>query len=249
MDQKEFIYAMKVKGYVVFENVLRKSTVERIKKALNTLPKEVQYKGTIKNLFDKLPVDCITEVIENDVVLPRLDSLLGNSFIIHAFNSSPLYPGIKASTAYFHRDSGRFILGYDYAFNTLFSITDFTRVNGVTMLVPGSHIVEERPSDAYIAENALHIEVPAGSAVLFNSNIWHASGDNRSDETRWQVALTCRRSFMKQEIDLPRTLNSDIVEKLSERGRQLLGLYVSVPTSVEEFMLPESERLYRSGQG
>ena len=249
MNQNEFTYAMKVKGYVVFENVLRKSTVERIKEALNTLPKKVQYNGTTKNLFDKLPVDCINEVIDNDVVLPRLDSLLGNTLIIHAFNSSPLYPGIKASTADFHRDSGRFIPGYDYAFNALFSITDFTRVNGVTMLVPGSHTVEERPSDAYIAENAVHIEVPAGSAVLFNSNIWHASGENRNDKTRWQVALTCRRSFMKQEIDLPRALSSDLVEKLSERGRQLLGFYARVPTSVEEYMLPESERLYRPGQG
>ena len=249
MSQGDFIYEMKVRGYSVFANVLDGTILSRIERALCALPSEAAYKGTILDLFGKLPIDCIRAMIENEVILRGLDRLLGNTHIVHSFNSSPLRPGAKAPTSSFHRDSGRYIPNYDYAFNVLYSITDFTSSSGVFKILPGSHIVEEKPSDAWIAANTLAIEIPAGSAVLFNSNLWHASGENKSDRSRWGVGLTYRRSYMRQQFDFPRAVSSEIVEQLSERGRQLLGFDVRMPTTLEEFSLPESERLYRAGQG
>jgi ectoine hydroxylase-related dioxygenase (phytanoyl-CoA dioxygenase family) len=249
MDQKDFLYAMKVRGYTIFENVLKKTTTDRILKIMSSLPQDTTHNGIVRNLFDKLPVDCISEVIENEVVLPRMDSLLDNTFIIHSFNSSPLRPGIKGAAADFHRDAGRYIAGYDYAFNVLYTITDFTRVSGTTLLVPGSHLIEERPSDKYISENTIELEAPAGSALIFNANLWHAQGENKSDKLRLGITITCKRSFMRQQFDFPRALSSELVAMLSERGRQLLGFYVRMPTSLEEYLLPEEERLYKANQG
>lgn len=249
MNQKDFLYAMKVKGYVVFNNVLRKETVERIEDALSCLPKEAIHNGVVRNLFTKLPVECLHEVMENEVVLPKIDFLLGNTFIYYSFNSSPLYPGVKGPAADFHRDSGRYIPGYDHSFNVLYSVTDFTPMSGVTKVIPGSYILDENPSEAYIAENTSEIQMLAGSAMIFNSNLWHASGTNSGKKVRWGIGLTCKRSFMRQQFDLPRALSPELVNRLSERGRQLLGFYVRMPTSMEEYLLPESERLYKLGQG
>lgn len=249
MSQRDFIYSMTVKGYAVFRNVLNKDTREGILKTISSLPEEAYHNTTVVNLFDKLPVEYVRDVIENETILPKLDSLLGDTFTIYSFNSSPLHPGVKNLAGNFHRDSGRYILGYDYCFCVLYAITDFTRINGVTKVVPGSHILDEKPPDTYIAENTVDLEFSAGDALIFNGNLFHAQGENRSDKLRLQVTTTCKRSFIKQQFDFPRTLSSDFVNKLSERGRQLLGFYTRVPVTMEEFTLPGEERLYRAGQG
>ena len=249
MDDKDFFYAMKVRGYTIFEKALKPKTVHRIHETLCAIPEDQIYNGVIRNLFDKFPAECLIDVMENEVVLPRIDALLGDTFIYYSFNSSPLYPGAKSSAGDFHRDTGRYIPGYDYAFNILYAISDFTKSTGVTQVLPGSHLFEEKPSDTYLAENAVDIELPAGSALIFNSNLWHAAGWNYGHDTRWGMGLTCKRSFMRQQFDLPRALNPELVNQLSERCRQLLGFYVRVPTCMEEYLLPEEERLYRAGQG
>jgi ectoine hydroxylase-related dioxygenase (phytanoyl-CoA dioxygenase family) len=245
----DFLYAMKVKGYVVLEKVLSASIVEQIRQSLSTLPKETKYKNIVWNLIDKLPTACVESLIENETVLPLIDSLLGDTCVVFSFNAVPLQPGIKGTMADYHRDSGRYIPAYDYAFNVFFAISDFTRLSGGTLLVPGTHDIAQKPSDQYIRENAVQIEAPAGSAIILNSNLWHASGENRDHKVRWGANVTYVRSFMRQQFDFPQAVAANVVEKLSERSRQLLGFYVRMPKSLQEYSLPDEQRLYRSGQG
>lgn len=248
-ELNDFLYAMKVKGYFVLENVLKKEAVERITDALSSVPNEAVYKNIVWMLFDKLPADCVQSLIENEHTLPLIEALLGKPCIVFSFNAVPLHPGLRGTMADFHRDSGRYIHGYDYAFNVFYAISDFTSLSGGTLLVPGSHDVEEKPSDEYIRENMVQVEAPAGSAIILNSNLWHASGENRGERTRWGANITYVKSFMRQQFDFPRAISPRVVEQLSERSRQLMGFYVRVPTALEEYALPDSERLYRSGQG
>jgi hypothetical protein len=39
------------------------------------------------------------------------------------------------------------------------------------------------------------------------------------------------------------------VDALGETGRRFLGFHVRMPTSLEEYYVPESQRLYKPGQG
>ena len=54
---------------------------------------------------------------------------------------------------------------------------------------------------------------------------------------------------MKQQIDLSRSLSSNVINSLSDTGKRLISMNVKVPNNKMEFYLPENERLYKPNQG
>ena len=54
---------------------------------------------------------------------------------------------------------------------------------------------------------------------------------------------------MRQRFDYPRMMTPEALAELGDVGRRFLGYNVRMPTSFDEFYLPEDQRLYRSNQG
>lgn len=249
------IKQLKELGYVVFESTIPASITQEIENSLNQIDRHTiysqdkTYTGSIINLFDRIPVHTISALIENSDVRRVVDAVLSDTCVLHSFNGVPLYADQTGLMTYFHRDSGRYIPGYNYFYNVFTAITDFTEVTGGTFVVPKSHLVEEKPSDEDIEKNKIQIHVPRGSVIIFNSNLYHASGINRTDKTRWGISTIYSRSFFKQQIDFAAGVDPHIANQLSERGRQLMGYYVRVPKSAAEYAFPPEKRLYRPGQG
>jgi len=84
---------------------------------------------------------------------------------------------------------------------------------------------------------------------MFDSNLWHAAGINRSDRPRRALTLAFTRPFMKQQLDYPRALGYARREALSPTLRQLLGYNARVPASLDEWYQPPDKRLYKREQG
>lgn len=170
---------------------------------------------------------------------------LQNGFILPSFADATL-PAFQTS---FHRDFPRYLEGYLASINALFAIDEFTEENGGTVVVPGTHQRAERPSNGYLEANAVAVECPAGSMLVFDSTLWHAAGANVSGRDRLGINHQFTRSFFKQQIDYVRALGDDIVLTQPPRTQQLLGWYTRVVTSLDEYYRLPEERLYRSGQG
>jgi ectoine hydroxylase-related dioxygenase (phytanoyl-CoA dioxygenase family) len=85
--------------------------------------------------------------------------------------------------------------------------------------------------------------------VFFNPRVWHAGGANTTEKVRSGLTIYGVRSFMKPRLDFPRMIQPDVIEHQSERVKRILGFDTRVPTSMEEFYVPASERLYKGGQG
>ena len=85
--------------------------------------------------------------------------------------------------------------------------------------------------------------------IVFDSTLWHAAGANISGRDRLGVNQQFTRSWIKQQVDYVRALGDTIVLAQQPRTQQLLGWYTRVVTSLDEYYRPESERLYRRGQG
>ena len=79
--------------------------------------------------------------------------------------------------------------------------------------------------------------------------LWHAAGINKTSNTRRAVTTVYTRSFMKQQIDLTKATSQKIIDTLNRDQRRLLGFNARVPASLEEFNLPDHERLYKANQG
>ncbi len=116
-------------------------------------------------------------------------------------------------------------------------------------MIPGSHQKENPPAQEDIKKNSISVECPAGSMIVFDSTLWHASGVNTSGQDRLAINHQFTRSFFKQQMDYVRALGEKIILSQKPRTQQLLGFYTRVPTSLGEYYRSSGERLYRAGQG
>src|SRR5690606_17321438 len=131
----------------------------------------------------------------------------------------------------------------------LLALDDFTDANGATYCLPGSQTRINPPSDSEFQDKAIRWYPRAGDAVLFNARLWHAGGENRTDQARHALTMDVCRSYMRQRFDYPRLVPAEKVAELGPVGRRFLGYNVRVPTSLEEYYVPADQRLYLGGQG
>lgn len=59
-------------------------------------------------------------------------------------------------------------------------LDDFTRENGATEVLVGSHLWHRPPTDADADIPLIPVEAPAGSVLAFESRLWHRTGANLS---------------------------------------------------------------------
>lgn len=118
-----------------------------------------------------------------------------------------------------------------------FVLEDMDESNGCTLIVPGSHLLGE-----YSDRDLLHhhpIPAKAGDIVVWDARVWHGSGANNTDGTRWNIVATFQRWWVKQSFDMPRALPQKIFDQLSNQQKALLG-FCTIPP------LDESERRTRA---
>jgi ectoine hydroxylase-related dioxygenase (phytanoyl-CoA dioxygenase family) len=187
-------------------------------------------------------------------VLAVVDATVSDTAILHVQNGVilPSFPPGESPSVFqnrFHMDFPRVLNGYLASVNLFFAIDAFTRANGATLVVPGTHQRSAPPPAEYLEAAALPVECPAGSMLVFDSTLYHAAGVNVSGADRLAVNHQFTRSYIKQQIDYVRALGDAAVLAQPPRTQQLLGWYTRVVTSLDEYYLPEVERLYRRGQG
>jgi len=114
-------------------------------------------------------------------------------------------------------------LDYPVAVNSFHTLTDFTYDNGATLVVPGTHKQAEINFDGYKGDDAIPIEVPAGSNFMLDGRLWHAAGINTSGELRASVNKYYAAPWIRQRWPMAMNLRQDVVDQLSEAQLKLLG--------------------------
>jgi ectoine hydroxylase-related dioxygenase (phytanoyl-CoA dioxygenase family) len=255
---------LKTDGCAIIEGVLDKEflsvTEERMygvqKKIWQVLGKERLERAGELGILRIMPKfdNFFLKYLEIPEVLRLVDEVLSPTAILQVQQGSilPSFPKGQAPPVFqnlFHMDFPRYLNGYLAAFNIFFAISRFTKDNGGTLLVPGTHQKPDRPGDEYLRANAIPVECEAGSMFIFDSMLYHAAGENTSGRERLGINHEFIRSYMKQQIDYVRALGDEVVSAQKPRTQQFLGWYTRVPASLDEYYRPEDQRLYRRGQG
>jgi len=123
-----------------------------------------------------------------------------------------------------HQDDGHYPLARPrppFIANTLIALDDFTRANGTTRIVPGSHRwtkpVEQETAVSYA-------EMPAGSLLVFDGALWHAGGGNTTkDQRRRSINLNFNLSWLRQQENQYVGIPRDVWLAMPERLQRLLG--------------------------
>ena len=119
---------------------------------------------------------------------------------------------------------------------SLIVLDDFTEENGATWFLPNSQNDSDVPSDEYFFKNAKRLKAEAGDVLYWNPRIWHAGGDNYTDEWRHAFTIVMTRHFVKQRLDIPRMLKNELGDfELTQKGMRRLGYKNIPPTSYKEY--------------
>lgn len=183
--------------------------------------------------------------------LPLYDEIrrwFGGQIILLNFGATLHLPSTTPYTLKPHRDVRAWSGGYRLSLNMLVMLDDFTAENGATLMMPGSHLVEELPGRPEFEAQSRPLLGQAGDIVLFDSLLVHAGAPNRSTAPRRALTLCFGRPFMKPQMDWPRFLSAEAQAKLNDTGRQLLGFHARVPATVEEYYQPPERWAFKPDQ-
>ncbi|RZO98984.1 MAG: mitomycin antibiotic biosynthesis protein [Gammaproteobacteria bacterium] len=148
----------------------------------------------------------------------------GDGYQLHFTSAVCIGPG--ESKQILHRDRGIWG-GYlprkvEPLMSTIWAITEFTKANGATQIVPGSHKWDKDrvPQEDEIA----YAEMKAGSVLLYTGTVLHGGGQNlTSNESRTGVFLHYALNWLRQEENQYLSCPPDIAKNLSPEIRSLIG--------------------------
>jgi ectoine hydroxylase-related dioxygenase (phytanoyl-CoA dioxygenase family) len=170
----------------------------------------------------------------NENLLSTLKRLIPGNFILNQQNGVINPPQETYNQGSWHRDLPyqHYLSSKPLAVNALFCVDDFVFENGSTFVLPASHKIEPFPSEGYIKNNAVQVEVKAGSYVLLDCMIFHSGGFNRTDKSRRAVNNVYTIPYMKQQICLPPHLQ-DV--ELTADEKNILAFNYMEPQSIEAY--------------
>jgi ectoine hydroxylase-related dioxygenase (phytanoyl-CoA dioxygenase family) len=181
----------------------------------------------LANLVDK------GDVFRRAIVLPRLlecvRHVLGPDVKLSSLNARSADPNTDVGQP-LHVDMGAIAdeRGY-WVCNTVWMLDDFTRENGPTRMVPGSHRWKQRPQDVLADPLAPHpdevlLTGKAGTIAVMNAHLWHGGTANRTSRPRLAMhAFYCRRDKPQQQYQ-KRLLRPEIQASLAPDVRDILAL-------------------------
>lgn len=101
------------------------------------------------------------------------------------------------------------------------ALVDFTRENGATVAVPGSHRWE--PGRQPEPDELAYAEMPAGAAIVYLGSTIHGGGLNSTEQARLGVHMSYVAGWLRTEENNCLSTPPAIARTLPRRAQELLG--------------------------
>ena len=216
-------------GYIVIPDWL---DAERTRRLRDDLRREVNPlrellppdRTTVRvhNLLAK--TRCVDDIVCDLRLLALVQTVLKDRAQVSSAVVFDLLPGAKAQQL--HQDDSIWPIPRPhrpFLMNSVIAAEDFTKANGGTRLVPGSHLWHDQPVRQPPEVEVLQIEMKAGSLVGWTGAMWHGGGTNTTQQSRMALNLNFNLAFLRQQenqyIGVPR----EEVAKMPYRLQRVLG--------------------------
>jgi ectoine hydroxylase-related dioxygenase (phytanoyl-CoA dioxygenase family) len=233
---------MRTDGYTVIEDFLDPGRRAAFEDAL------APYLGTHRgrNDFEGFKTERIYTLVARGKVFeeiaadPRLMALIGRflqpNFLLSANHAINLGPGetpqsIHADDGFYRQRRPRPPIGI----SVIGAISDFTKENGATEIIPRSHLWGEpgdadRPNEmAEIEKMLVPMEIPAGAALVFPGTLLHRGGANVTDKPRLAFTNQYCEPWARPQENFWLSAPKEIVREMSPRAQSLLGYEIAPP--------------------
>ncbi len=250
---------IKLVGYTILPDLLSGAELEEMRHKMDSIYQTqveeiggLQQLAAISDTYTAMCLlaydDCFIRMATNPQVLAIVERFLGDYFILMLQNGILNVPqvGNDQTPGYWHRDLGyqHFVSSRPLGITALFCIDDFNAETGGTYLLPASHKTEAFPSEEFIRRHEQGVNAKAGSAIVFDSMLYHRGGHNRSQGIRRGVNNIYTLPLIKQQVSLPKMLKGKYRE--DPLLSKLLGYESEPDENVIEF---RQRRIRRAGSG
>ena len=221
-------------GYAIVDGVL---SPEQVKQKRDDLIGVLRSTPTGRNDFEGFKTQRIyalfgktrafDEPATHPLVLGVLDRVLGH-YQLSAPVGISIGPGETAQVL--HCDDGVYPLPRPHAevvVNTMWPLDDFTKANGATRIVPGSHHWTDQRPDA--SSPVVDGEMAAGAVMFFRGSAYHGGGANSTDRPRLGVILEYVSTWLRPQENHLLAVPREVARTLPERLQELLGYNIHPP--------------------
>jgi ectoine hydroxylase-related dioxygenase (phytanoyl-CoA dioxygenase family) len=223
-------------GFTVIRDFMDTGALAAFRKAL--APYLGSHRG--RNDFEGFETERVYTLVARDKLFedlatdPRMMSLLSRflkgAFLLSATHAINLMPGetaqsIHTDDGFYHQPRSSPAVGY----SMIGAIDAFTRANGATEVIPGSHLwsdeeVTERLRDPEGLEALLvPMEIPAGACFVFPGKLLHRGGANRTNKPRLAFTNQYCAGWARPQENFFLSVPKEIVRGMSPRAQALLG--------------------------
>jgi len=240
---RQFVETFYEQGYAVINSKISSNELSFLSKSFDEMHNNYVKKYGKDNLQAISEIDVVRmplihnkiflELVFNKNIISLVSKLIEGNFILNQQNGVINRPGEDYSQLNWHRDLPyqHFTTSKPIAISCLFCIDDFTKKNGATHVLPGSHNEEWFPSSEEIHNRSIQIEAEKGNYIIINSMCYHSGGFNESKSSRRGINHVFSIPFIKPQINFPDTIKED----LSTYQKQILGFQNKIPSSIEDF--------------
>jgi hypothetical protein len=190
------------------------------------------YGSTTKRLHSLIAKSAVCrDMILMPSVLGAVNHVLGrhcDKIQVNLTQGIQIWPGERAQVP--HRDDSMFPIATkpcEFMVNAMWAYSPFTRDNGATMVVPGSHRWD--PQRVPRAEHITHAEMDPGDVLIYLGSLIHAGGANTSTEPRTGIALSYCLGWIRQSENQYFAVPPHIARTFAKELQDLLGYCVQRP--------------------
>ncbi len=212
-------------GWTVVENAATPEFNERLREKIVELSGAAPDTGAggANMLLAQDPV--FAEAILNSKLMALAEFSVGRGFLISQVAASVRPKG--AASIPLHADNNWVpapFPDHNMLLTGCWACDEYTKAGGSTLVIPGSQQLRRHPNAKEIEENpdAIAIECPAGSVVMWDGNVWHANWPRTTDGQRVVCHITYTRLMMRTVEDY-RAHTADLIEVHGDKMSQLLG--------------------------
>jgi len=163
---------------------------------------------------------CMDQAALDPLVLDTVERTIGPCAQFGLTYATQVHPGQDAQILHYEQGIYPLPRDHDVMVTAIWALDEFTAANGATMVIPGSHRL---PVGTPGTSEAVPVEMPAGSVLLFSGRLWHGAGANISTRPRLAVVIDYAQPWLRPCEAHTLSADPGQVRQLPQRLQELLG--------------------------